>query len=192
MNPLRTASILATIVLSIACSKGEGTSGGASVPVGERVNLEGFSFQAPTSWKSEKPSSGMRLAQYRVDPAPGDTEPGECALFHFPGTGGSVQANIDRWIGQFQQPDGTNSADHAKVETFTSEGLNVTYVDVAGTYTGGMSGMGAPADPKPGYRMVAGVVEMPAGPWFMKCTGPASTMEATAPGLKSMLRSVRG
>jgi hypothetical protein len=192
MRQIGTASILAAVALSFACSRGEGTSSSASVPVGERVNLDGFSFQAPTSWKPETPSSGMRLAQYHVDPAPGDAEPGECALFHFPGTGGSVKANIDRWIGQFQQPDGSSSSDHATVETFTNEGLNITYVDVAGTYTGGMSAMSAPADPKPGYRMVAGVVEMPAGPWFMKCTGPVATMEATAPGLKSMLRSVRG
>ena len=52
--------------------------------------------------------------------------------------------------------------------------------------------MATPSEPKPGYRMVAGVVEMPAGPWFMKCTGPSATMETAAPGLKTMLRSVRG
>ena len=100
-----------------------------------------------------------------------------------------MQANIDRWIGQFQQPDGSPSADHARVEHFTSEGLSISYADVTGTYVGGMSG---PGEPKPGYRMVAGVVEMPQGPWFMKCTGPAATMEGAAPGLRALLKSARG
>ncbi len=134
----------------------------------------------------------MRLAQYRIDPASGDTGPGECALFHFPGTGGSVQANIDRWIGQFQQPDGSSSADHATIEKLPHDSLSITYVDISGTYTGGSGGMGAPSAPQEGYRMVAGVVEMPQGPWFMKCVGPSATMDVTAPGLKALLRTVRG
>ena len=194
MKIVRVAPVVAVAVMMFACSSGGGSTqtGESGVPLGERVNLEGFSFQPPTAWKAEPPSSGMRLAQYKLDPAPGDTEPGECALFHVPGSGGPVQANIDRWIGQFQQPDGSSSADHARVENFTNEGLKITYVDVAGTYTGGMTGMGAAGDPKPGYRMVAGVVEMPAGPWFMKCTGPQATMDTAAPGLKSLLRTVRG
>lgn len=190
----RPVAVLFTAILavsSIACSGGESGQSASSVPLADRVQLEGFSFQPPTSWKAEAPSSGMRMAQYRIDPAPGDSESGECALFHFPGSGGPVQANIDRWIGQFQQPDGSNSADHASVQKFSSEGLNVSYVEVAGTYTGGMTGMGAPSEPKPGYRMVAGVVETAQGPWFMKCTGPSATMEATAPGLKALLKSAR-
>ena len=180
------------LVSALACSGAGSGQSAPSVPLGERVQLEGFSFQPPAGWKAEAPSSGMRLAQYRIDPVPGDTESGECALFHFPGSGGPVQANIDRWFGQFQQPDGSNSADHATVQKFDNEGLNISYVEVAGTYVGGMTGMGAPTDPKPGYRMVAGVVETAHGPWFMKCTGPSATMEATAPGLKAMLKSARG
>ena len=84
-------------------------------------------------------------------------------------------------------PDAPEACDGVDHDGATVDDDTPTYVDVAGTYTGGMA-MGAPPDPKPGYRMVAGVVEMPAGPWFMKCTGPAATMEATAPGLKSICR----
>jgi hypothetical protein len=190
-RPVAAAVVLVSALCAIACSGGE-SSPDASVPLAERVTLEGFSFQPPTSWKTEAPTSTMRLAQYRIEPAPGDTDPGECALFHFPGSGGSVQANIDRWIGQFEQPDGSASADHASVERFTNEGLNISFVDVSGTYTGAGSGMATPAEPKQGYRMVAGVVETAQGPWFMKCTGPSATMAATGPGLKAMLKSARG
>jgi len=189
-------ALLAFLAFGAACSSGGPGGAGAgsdpSVPLGERVTLEGFSFQPPTRWKAEQPSSGMRLAQYRIEPVPGDSDPGECALFHFPGTGGPVQANIDRWIGQFQQPDGSSSAEHATIEKLPHDNLSITYVDISGTYMGGMSGMSAPAEPKEGYRMVAGVVEMSQGPWFMKCTGPSSTMDMAAPGLKALLRTVRG
>jgi len=190
-----TLALCAALALG-ACSSGGGDGAGgdaaASVPLAERVTLEGFSFQPPTRWKAEEPSSGMRLAQYRIDPAPGDSAAGECALFHFPGTGGSVQANIDRWIGQFQQPDGSSSADHATIEKLPHDSLSITYVDISGNYTGGSGGMGAPSAPQEGYRMVAGVVEMPQGPWFMKCVGPSSTMDVAAPGLKALLRTARG
>jgi hypothetical protein len=185
----RSASLAVSCLLFLAACSGGTGSQSADAPLGDRVNLPGFSFQPPASWKSEPPSSGMRQAQYRVEPAAGDADPGECALFHFPGSGGPVQANIDRWIGQFQQPDGSNSADHASVEHFTSGELNITFVQVTGTY---MGGMGGPGEPKPGYGMAAGVVEMPQGPWFVKCTGPAATMEAAAPGVKSLLKSARG
>ncbi|HKY31745.1 MAG TPA: hypothetical protein VJV23_04355 [Candidatus Polarisedimenticolia bacterium] len=193
--PRRTAAapVTACLVFLLACSAGghEDAPVPAGVPLGARVTLDGLSFQPPAAWKAQPPSSGMRLAQYAIDPAPGDTEAAECALFHFPGQGGSVQANLDRWFGQFGQPDGSPSSDRAVVEKTQAGGLPVTYVDVSGTYTGSMSGMGAPSGPKPGYRMAAGVVEAERGPWFMKCTGPEGTMEGVAPGLKALLATVR-
>ena len=49
----------------------------------------------------------MRAATYAVAPAAGDTAPAECALYFFgAGLGGGVQANIDRWKGQFAAPGG--------------------------------------------------------------------------------------
>ena len=131
----------------------------------------------------------MRLAQYRVPAEPGDPDESECGLFHFPGTGGTVQANLDRWYGQFQQPDGSSTTEKATVETFESNGLAVTLVEVGGTYSGSMGPMEG-GGAKEGYRMVAGVVETAEGPWFLKCTGPDATMRAAAPSVREVLESV--
>ncbi len=131
----------------------------------------------------------MRLAQYRIPAVEGDPDEAECGLFHFPGTGGTVQANLDRWYGQFQQPDGGGTSQKATVEVFESGGLDVTLVAVGGTYTGSMEPMGG-GGPRENYRMVAGVVETPQGPWFLKCTGPDATLRAAAVSVRDLLESV--
>jgi len=187
------AALLGAMILTVGCSGagGGGATGAASsVPLGPVTSHNGLSFQAPTSWASETPSSSMRVAQYRITPAPGDSEPGECALFHFPGQGGSVEANLQRWYGQFEQPDGGSTEERARVENFQTNGLPVTFVEAPGTYTASMGGMGG-GGPKPGYGMVAGVVVTSEGPWFLKCIGPEATMQAVAPGVRAMLGTVR-
>src|SRR5262249_11774937 len=156
--------------------------------LGARASFNGLSFQPPASWTGEQPSSSMRVAQYRIAPASGDPEPGSCTLFHFPGQGGSVQANVDRWYGQFTQPDGSNTSSKARTETFSAAGgLRVTFVQAKGTYTGGM---GDTSGPRPGYMLVAGVIETSEAPWFLKCTGPEATMTAAAPGVRALLSTV--
>ncbi len=88
----------------------------------------------PPSWKAEA-QRPMRLATYTV--APG----AECGVYFFgAGQGGSVDANLDRWIGQFLQADGKPSKAAAKIAKRTIHGWPVTTVDVSGAYTG----MGGP------------------------------------------------
>lgn len=77
-------------------------------------------FKAQADWVAEKPSSNMRLAQYKLPKAEGDTEDASLVLYFFGSNqGGSVQANLERWISQIEQPDGSSSKDKAKSETLT-------------------------------------------------------------------------
>ncbi|MFQ5702013.1 MAG: hypothetical protein ACE5HU_09235, partial [Acidobacteriota bacterium] len=105
---------------------------------------------------------------------------------------GTVGANLQRWYGQFVQPDGKDTADTARVDRFNAGGLAVTVVRVAGTYTasGGPTMRGGV--PRPDYGMVAGVIETGGGPWFLKCVGPETTVRAAAPGIRAALSTVRG
>ncbi|MGI8743210.1 MAG: hypothetical protein ACR2NN_11700 [Bryobacteraceae bacterium] len=69
--------------------------------------------------------------------AAGDAEDGECGVYYCgPGQGGSVEANLDRWINQFQQADGKPSKQAAHVKKRTIRGIGVTTVDVSGAYSG--------------------------------------------------------
>ena len=130
--------------------------------------------QVPTEWTEQTPSSSMRKGQYALPKAEGDSEDGELAVFYFgPGQGGSVEANIDRWIGQISQADGSSSKDKAKINKKEIGGMPLTLVDVSGTYSAGMM---SNAPPRQGYRLLAAVAETSDGPWFFKLTGPEKTI----------------
>ena len=150
----------------------------------------GIHWTVPSNWKSEG-ERPMRLATYQVPAVAGDQEGGECAVYYFgQGQGGSVEANIDRWIGQFQQPNGKPSKDLAKVDKRTIKGLKVTTVDVSGTYTG-MGGPRAPAGPpKQSYRLLGAIVEGAQGSIFFKFTGPAKTVAQNQAAFEKILSTL--
>jgi hypothetical protein len=134
-------------------------------------------FKAPDGWVTEKPSSAMRAAQYKLPKADGDSEDASLVLYYFgPTQGGSAQANIDRWISQIQQADQTSSKDKARTETMTVNGLKITTVDVSGTYTAEMAPGSGTQRNDANYRLRAAVVETPKGNYFLKLVGPAKTV----------------
>jgi SOS-response transcriptional repressor LexA len=190
---LKTVTCLCVVtVISFGCSKNSGTarpnstvsqasnspaeqSSGNSAPA---QNIAGdLRFKVPEGWTTETPTSEMRVAQYKLAKADGDSEDALLVVYYFGrGQGGSTQANIDRWISQIKQPDGQPSNEKAKTETLNVNGLQVTTVDVTGTYAGGMSPDSAPANNKSIYRLRAAVVETPKGSYFLKLTGPEKTV----------------
>ena len=134
-------------------------------------------FKAPDGWTTEQASSLMRVAQYKLPKAEGDKEDALLVLYYFGATqGGTAQANIDRWISQMQQPDGSSSKDRAKTESMTVNGLKVTTVDVTGTYTAEMAPGSKTFHNDDNYRLRAAVVETPKGNYFVKLSGPARTI----------------
>jgi hypothetical protein len=148
-------------------------------------------FTAPSDWESEQPSSSMRQAQYRLPRVEGDPEDAEVVVFYFQGGGGGVQANIDRWIGQFSKPDGSPATDTAKTTKREAHGIPLTVVDVSGTYAAGMGPMMQETKSKPNFRMLAAVAEAPSGPWFFKFTGPARTVAKWEASFQTFLDSIQ-
>ena len=130
----------------------------------------------------------MRAATYPVAPVQGDHDGAECVVYFFGlGQGGSIQANIDRWEGQFKTPGGKPAP--AQVTKITIHGLPVTTVDVSGEYSG-MAGPSATAPVRaPGYRLLGAIVESPGGNVFIKFTGSAKTMAANQPKFQHLLDS---
>ena len=134
-------------------------------------------FVVPQGWVSRPPASTMRVAEFTLPRVTADTEDAQLAIFFFGGQGGSVQANIDRWIGQMTQPDGRSSREVASTTTLrTQSGLKVSLVDVTGTYVAEVKPGSAQRFNKPGFRLRAAVVETARGPYFVKLTGPAATV----------------
>lgn len=131
-------------------------------------------FQYPTSWEKKEPKFNMIDAEFSIPKSEGDENSGRLTIM---GAGGSVEANIDRWKGQFSQPDGGSTDDKTTVEEIEIGKNKVHMVDISGTYAD-RRGPVAPAVEREDYRMLAAIIETKiAGKYFVKLYGPAKTIE---------------
>ncbi len=146
-----------------------------SMPVPSRL----LKFTTPSRWKEEAPAP-MRVAQYRLPRVGDDPDDGLVAVSSFPSMRGRTQMNIERWIGQFSQPDGRASKDLAKTSEFDVGGMKVTVLSISGTYEG-----------RPNQRMLAAIIDTPDGPWFVKMTGPARTIAENEAAFDAFVRSAK-
>lgn len=145
----------------------------------------GLQWTAPAGWKNLG-TQPMRAATYSVAPIAGDAAGAECGVYFFGvGQGGSVEANIERWKGQFTDAGKTATA---KIGARKINGLTVTTIDTSGEYSG-MGGPTAPGKPVAGYRLLGAIVEGPGGNIFLKFTGPAKTVAANQPKFEQLLAS---
>ena len=147
-----------------------------------------LTFTAPAAWKPRPAASTMRVAEFVVPKTAPDTEDAEVIVYFFGGTGGSVDANIERWVGQFQQPSG--GAATGSRGALTVGKLKVTTVDVSGTYVAEVRPGAAERHNKPNYRMRAAVVETPRGPYFVKFTGPTATVTQASAAFDQFIRGL--
>lgn len=171
-------NLLALILLSLAL-----------VGMARAGQAGGLTWTAPPDWKAagERP---MRAATYSIPAVKGDAEPAELAVFFFgASSGGGVEANVQRWIEQFQKADGTSAAKDASVKKEKIAGLPATTLDVKGTYLGGS--MMGPSTPKPGYRLLGAIVEGPGGNVFFKLTGPDKTVTAAEKPFRKLLDGLK-
>jgi hypothetical protein len=153
-----------------------GVVGAQKKPAGFVV--AGRNFKVPVEWKAEQPASRMRKAQYKVGEA-------ELVVFFFgKGVGGSVEANVGRWLGQFKEP-------KEKLGTKRKEqklpAAKITTVTATGTFMSGPP-FGAKV-PKAGYAMRAAIIEFEGGPVFIKMTGPRDAVGQTADAFDKLVRS---
>lgn len=149
-------------------------------------------YTAPAGWTSRAPASSSRVAEFVLPRADGDKDDASLVVYFFGATGGgSVQANVDRWISQMTQPDGRASKDVAKTSTTTVNGLKVSDVDVSGTYVAEMSPGAAEHFNYPGWRLRAAVVETPGGAFYIKVTGPAKTVTKWDDAYGAFLKSLK-
>src|SRR5262245_51451696 len=146
---------------------------------GTEVTLDGLKSRTPASWKMQKPASRLRTHQFQLPHADGDGQDAELAIFFFgAGSGGSAAENVKRWKGQFQPPEGKTIEDVSKLDKFKVGNVEVTYLDVHGTYLfRDPSNPKAKVDPMPGFRRFGIIFASENGPYFITLTGPAKTME---------------
>jgi hypothetical protein len=156
---------------------GMGSPQGTLAPASDEA--PGIRWAVPATWPAAPNPNAMRLATYRVQAAAGD--PAELSVAR---AGGTVEANIQRWLGQF---------DDAGPDTRTQKpvrGLNVTIVEVTGTYLGAGAMMGGAPTPHPHWTLLAAIVENAGSPYFFKLTGPQATVRAAHAAFERLVDSI--
>ncbi|MBX6313336.1 MAG: hypothetical protein IRY99_10545 [Isosphaeraceae bacterium] len=174
-HPFKLVALSATVLTLSAL--------GAEEPT-QTVEVDGLSFQAPASWKKTQPTSAMRRAQMTIASDQGGAGPAELVVFVFPGGAGTVQQNVERWERQFKDKQGNP----VKAETSKQKGKNVdvTRVEVAGTYTDPFSRKG----PQPDHRLLAAIAQTDQAAYFVRLVGPEKTVSAAKPAFDDLIKSM--
>lgn len=130
----------------------------------------------------------MQKARYLVPPAAGDPEGATVTVFYFgPGMGGSVEANIDRWVGQFK---GVDPKLVKKSERAVGDMTQHIVEIPQGEFSSSMMGMTG-GEAKTGWGMLGAVVEAPSGKYFFKMVGPSKSVTGGRAGFMQLLESIQ-
>jgi hypothetical protein len=191
---MRRAWLLLGCCAALAWTQTSARAGQKEEGKGTEVKIDGLKSRTPADWVAEKSSNRFRAFQFKVPHAEGDKNDAQVVVFFFgEGSGGSAEDNVKRWKGMFEAPEGKTIEDVSKVEKMKVSGVNLTYLDVQGTYLDKFP----PFDPRakttrrPDYRMLGVVFESPNGPYFIRLTGPARTVAQHKKGFDEWLRAFK-
>lgn len=145
-----------------------------------------FTWDLPEGWAKHDSASPMRACEFAVLP-----DEGAPRLVVYQGIGGGDQANIDRWIGQFKQADGSETRERAEVTTAEREGLLVTRVKVPGTFSGQMVPGKGPALAEEDWLFLGGIVEVGGHKYHLKLQGPADQIGPVEASFDAWLQGLR-
>jgi hypothetical protein len=118
----------------------------------------------------------MRLAEYATPGLPNAAGAEVIVYFFGPGQGGSPDANLARWKGQFSNPDGAAVAE--QVSKDTAGAIPLTIAEYRGTYARAVGMGSSPEAARPNHMLIAVVAETPRGTIFFQCFGPVAAVEA--------------
>lgn len=178
----------AILALCIALSGGASASAeeGKSFAVGEKTKFE---LVTPANWVVKQPKVRIIEFEFEVPVAEGDEIPGRVTVM---GAMGGVDANVERWKGQFKTADGEEVK--PEIKQFEAGGQQVHYVDIKGTYADSVGGpfAGGKVVQRPDYRMIGAIISTKEdGQYFVKFYGPAKTVTAAEPGFKKMIEELK-
>lgn len=170
---MKLASLAALVALSLFASATHAED--KSVTVGD------FKFAVAAPW-TEAQNTGMMTKAVLAHPVEGGT-PLEAKFYYFgAGQGGSVEANVKRWVGQFEgQPE-------IKQEDLDFGGTKVTLITLHGTYLDGPP-FGGTKTPRPDYTMLGAILIGTDAPVFIKLTGPKAAVAASNEAFKKLVAS---
>lgn len=164
---------------------------GPDVPYTGSV-VKGLQMSPHPKWVHEQPSSAMRKAQFALPRAEGDAQDASLVVYHFgSSSGGSKEANLERWASQFEQPDGRTSSDVLRSLTRKVNGLDVLDIELSGTYVAETAPGSGVRVREEGWRLLASIVDTPGGPYYVKLVGPGRTVERWTAEYRAFISGLR-
>ena len=106
-------------------------------------------------------------------------------------SGGSIDANLNRWVGQFKQDDGSPIADAKPTEIEVSN-CTIHQLRLQGTFGDSMGGPMGPKTDRKNYKMIGSIIVTESeGNYFVKFYGPAKTVDANAKAYDDLIHSFK-
>ncbi len=144
-----------------------------------------LNFVAPGTWKSIKPKFDFYHAEFQIPKVDGDEQNGRIT---FSQVGGSIDANLDRWIGQFK----ADSEDGIKKASKTIGGKKVQLLNLTGTFADGGGRAFGPKTERENYKLIGAAIEIEGGGnVYIKAYGPAKTMEANKKHIEKLIANMK-
>jgi hypothetical protein len=146
----------------------------------------------PPGWRIEKADGQFRVHQFVLASEDKELKDGVLIITYFgKGGAGGLDANLERWYGMVEQPDGADSKKAAKKHEIKSGDVQITWIELAGTYLDRPFPMSPQATRRPKYRLFAGMIEgSKQGPYFIRAYGPDAVLRAHRDEFEGFLKSV--
>lgn len=150
--------------------------------------FDALTLTIPEGWK-ESPARSRIIEHEFTVPAPEGESDVAAARVTMMTAGGDVEANIERWKGQF-----TGDAP-AKVEEIDVAGQKVHLVQLEGSFKETMGGgpfAGGKTVVRDDYGMLGAIIVADSGrKYFIKMTGPKQTIEANQKAFHTMIKGIQ-
>ncbi len=157
--------------------------GSGAMPAGG--SRKPFTWDLPPGWAERPDPSGRRVGSFMV----GGTPDGDGSIALLGGTGGGLEANVDRWRKQVGQPP-LKPEEIEQLPKVSILGQPATLVEAEGTFTG--MGDGAP---RPNWKLLGAILELDVGQQqatvFVKLTGPKDLLDAEKAHFAELCESIK-
>lgn len=162
--------------VSVDSASAETASGGTESL--REKQFQGITILIPAGWKERPPANEFVQAEYRVQGEMGS------ARITMSSTGGGIEANLERWRGQFSRGPDDPEPKQSTVSVGTQEAV---VLELFGTFRDGFSG----GPPQPGFAMLGAAI--PTGPatFFVKMTGPRETVLSQREAFYELVKTAR-
>lgn len=147
---------------------------------GEKV-FDGIQFDVPVGWQQiplSPAQQGMISASFQIPKAGPDVK------LTLSSVGGGIDANLQRWRGQFQLPPGEEPLQ----KTVRVDDVEAIWLDLRGTFDTGPALNGTA---EAGMRMIGVAIPRSPRDFYLKLTGPREQLLKAEPEFEAFLKSAR-